>query len=264
MQKTFVLGIAGQIASGKSARCQHLFKLAKSRASSTKKFLEPHILNADKVAHNVYTSGTATYLKIVDKFGEGVLEGGKLPVPLMDLQQRLARGEEMEDVIDLPPIDRKALGKIVFAEPNKLHTLNSIVWPVMDQQLLHDIEGCAMSSSLHGFQYALVILEAAVMVESGFFKHCDDVWLFTCDPVVAIERLKTRDGLNEEAAKLRLGAQRSADERLKFLERSGFSGGTRVFDTSKSTDLEQGLKEVTLAFDEWWEMRARPLIERKN
>ena len=282
MQKTFVLGIAGQIASGKSARCQHLFTLAKSRASAVPKFIDPHVINADKVAHEIYAPGTAAYLKIIEKFGESVLKrpsGGSgdsndlllpvLPMPLKDLLEMARRNHgslencEEADELDLPEIDRKVLGKIVFAEPSKLQLLNTIVWPSMDERLLQTIEEKTSKSALLGNRIALIILEAAVMIESGFFKHCDDIWLFSCDPAVAIQRLKERDGLSEEAARARLGAQRSVAERLEFLQGSGFSGGTRVFDTTHCNDLEQGLKEVTKAFGEWWEERARPLIERK-
>lgn len=263
MQKTFVLGFAGQIASGKTARCQHLFNLAKNRASSSKKFLQPHMINGDKVGHKVYAPGTVAYVKILDKFGLDVLGDGKLPMPLGDLRSRVAAGEDLADDESLPVIDRKVLGKIVFADASHMQLLNSIVWPAMDQELLLTIEDCSNTSTLHGYQHCLVILEAAIMVESGFFKHCDDVWLFTCDDAVAIERLRARDGLSEEAARQRLSAQRGVEQRVAYMQRSGFSGGTRVFDTSKATDLEQGLKDVSHAFDEWWEQRARPLLERR-
>ena len=64
-----------------------------------------HVLDADLTARKVVQPGTEGLRHIVEEFGEGVLVNGSL--------------------------DRKKLGKIVFADPEKRNLLNSIVHPLV-------------------------------------------------------------------------------------------------------------------------------------
>lgn len=238
-----VLGFTGGIAAGKSSRCQHLLKLAQHKAQQPQTKFGVFYINADVVGHSVYEPGKPCYDKLIAKFG-----GHNI------LQEK--RGSEA------PLVDRKKLGGIVFSDKKKLQELNTIVWPAIDDALHELVEGYGVESNVrNGNRATLIILEAAVLIEQGFVKHCHDVWLASCSREEAIRRLNERDGLSVEAAAFRVDAQKSADERIQFLKSSGFTGDLRHFVTT-TCSLEQGLKEISTAFDDYWSTKLRPLLRR--
>ncbi len=87
-----VIGVTGNIGSGKSTVCQILAKLGAT------------IIDADKLAHETYKLYSQTWKELINAFGKDIVK---------------ANGE----------IDRQELGQIVFADPNALAQLNQIVHP---------------------------------------------------------------------------------------------------------------------------------------
>lgn len=229
--KLVVLGFTGGIASGKTSRCEHLLKLAKQKADQRHHSFGVFGINADTVAHRVYDPGTVAYDKIVQRFGAEIVN----------------RGNEDR-------IDRKKLGAIVFADEEKLQDLNRIMWPEIDKALLAEVDRCyELSSVKEGNRLTLVILEAAILIEQGFVRHCRDVWLTSCEPEEAIRRSAQRDGLSEQEARRRVLAQWTIARRLDFLKNAGFQGDVRHFDTTHCETLAAGLKEISVAFTDYWE-----------
>lgn len=88
----YVVGLTGNIASGKSTICRYF------------KSYGVAVIEMDKLAHEIYEPGSECYSKVVDCFGNDIL---------------------YED----NRIDRKKLGDIVFADNEKLIELQEIVWP---------------------------------------------------------------------------------------------------------------------------------------
>nr|ACI15984.1 dephospho-CoA kinase [Bodo saltans] len=156
-------------------------------------------------------------------------------------------------------IDRRKLGGIVFANKAQMDKLNGILWPHFDEALLTIVEENASVSTLqHGNRNTLIILEAAVLIEQGFVKHCNDVWLTSCSKDEAIQRVVKRNGLSVAEATMRIESQMTIEDRLNFLKTSGFAGSIQHFDTTDVT-LEVGLKQVATAFDEYWTKKLRPM-----
>ena len=58
----------------------------------------------------------------------------------------------------------------------------------------------------------LLVIETALMFETGCDSLCDEVWLVTADEEVRIERLKQNRGYSEEKSKSIIAAQVSDDE----------------------------------------------------
>jgi dephospho-CoA kinase len=52
-----------------------------------------------------------------------------------------------------------------------------------------------------------VVLMIPLLFEAGLEGLCSEVWLVDCDEEQQLERLMTRDGLNEADARARLAAQ---------------------------------------------------------
>lgn len=87
-----IIGVTGNIGSGKSTVCQILAKLGAT------------IIDADKLAHEAYKPNSQTWQELISAFGKDIVK---------------ANGE----------IDRQKLGQMVFSDSNALAQLNQIVHP---------------------------------------------------------------------------------------------------------------------------------------
>jgi phosphopantetheine adenylyltransferase/dephospho-CoA kinase len=140
------------------------------------------VIDADILGHRTYDPGTDTFAAVVSAFGDDLVA---------------ADGS----------IDRRVLGGKVFGKPEELKRLTDIVWPGIRK---------LASEALSEFEAAgnaLVVLEAAVMFEAGWEDLVDEVWVVVVEPDLAVQRLATRNGLDEAAARARIDSQLSNAER---------------------------------------------------
>lgn len=181
-------GLTGGIASGKSTVAGMFSKL------------DAKIIDADKLGHEQLRSGTLTFDEIVSRFGRGILN---------------TEGE----------IDRRRLGDVVFAEPERRAALNAIVHPAImarRQQLtrLYHAED----------PDAVVISDAALIYEAHIEGRFLKVIVAWCRPEQQLERLMAKTGLSHQAAERRIQAQMSADEKRQradyVIDTSGTLGET--------------------------------------
>jgi dephospho-CoA kinase len=108
-------------------------------------------------------------------------------------------------------IDRQALGKLVFASPEALRTLNRIVHPKMFDRMLELIA----EMRARGWMKAIVV-EAAVLIEANWMALVDQVWVVVASETVVVDRLAKQRALSPEHVRTRIAAQLSNDERLKY------------------------------------------------
>lgn len=170
----FTVGLTGGIGSGKST----VGKIFES-------FNIPRF-DADKHAHNIYRNDAELRANVVEKFGNEVALKNK-------------RGE----VID---INRKELGAIVFADPQKLQELNALVHPAVSKGYQTWLASLPSSTPY-------VIREAAILFESGANKGCDTVITISARKDVRLSRAIQRDGATEEEILARMSKQFSDSER---------------------------------------------------
>jgi len=192
------VGLTGGLASGKSFVGEALASLG------------CHLLKADELGHKLLQPGTEVYGRVVDAFGPSILD---------------AEGR----------IVRRALGSLVFDDPEKLALLNSLVHPAVieeEERWMRQIE----SSDPHG----IAIVEAAILIETGSYKRFDRIVLAVCSDEQQIARAMKRDGLSREEALARLSRQMPLAEKRKFAD--------FVIDTSG--DKEQTLVQVRRLHDE--------------
>lgn len=109
-------------------------------------------------------------------------------------------------ILDNGIIDKNQLAKIVFQNPEKLKTLNSIIHPAVKKNfnkwlLLHQTS-------------PIVIKEAAILFESGSYKDCDAVITVTAPLEERIKRVINRDNTTREAVVNRIKNQWTDDERI--------------------------------------------------
>ena len=166
-----VIGLTGGIGTGKSEVTRLLQALGAI------------VINADRVGHEAYNSGSESWRRVIEAFGEDVLQPG---------------GE----------IDRRKLGAIVFSDPEQLARLNQIMHPRMARIVADELE------ELRAQGTQVVVVEAALLYEAGWDSLVDEVWA-TDSPVEAvIQRLQTRNGMSPEEVLKRIDSQMDRSERL--------------------------------------------------
>lgn len=107
------------------------------------------------------------------------------------------------DVYNGNTLDRRKLAGIVFSDGQALADLNAIVHPAV----LVDFEAWAERQDGD-----YVILESAILFESGFDKAVDQVLAVLAPAEVRVERTCRRDGVCETDIRRRMAAQMNDDE----------------------------------------------------
>lgn len=141
------------------------------------------VIDADLLGHRTYEPGSDTFKAVVATFGH-------------------------ELVAPDGTIDRKVLGGKVFGKPEELKRLTDIVWPGIRRLAREEL------SELETAGNHVAVLEAAVLFEAGWEDLVDEIWVVVVDPDIAVQRLFTRNGLDEPAARARLASQLSNAERV--------------------------------------------------
>ena len=141
------------------------------------------ILDADKVGHEAYQPGTEVWREVVAAFGREIL------TPEGD-------------------IDRKKLGGIVFSNPESLARLNQIMHPRIYRRVKAQIEAYEQQG------VAVVVLEAPLLVETGWTSGVDEVWVTTAPQSTVLHRLEERTGLSHQQSLARIRSQLPAEQRL--------------------------------------------------
>ena len=188
----YLIGLTGNIATGKSTVARMLEDLGAT------------VIDADALVHELQRKGTPVYDAIVATFGSGILDQA---------------GE----------IDRKALGSIVFADPEKLRVLESIVHPAVLSESMRRITEAATR---------IVVYEAIKLIEAGRAEMCDALWVVTARSEVQLQRLMRDRNMSETDARQRIEVQPPQGEKIKR--------ATVVIDNSGS--LEEARRQVTSAF----------------
>ncbi len=173
MRRFLLVGLTGSIATGKST------------VSRMFAHLGARVLDADLLAREVVMPGQPAYLKIVEEFGQSVVQ---------------------ED----GTLDRKGLGAIVFAEPARRKRLEEITHPAIaarQQRILSVLEEEAFEG--------IVIWDVALLFETGGVAKVDRVVVVYADPETEVARLIARDGMAEADARARIASQMPVAEKAK-------------------------------------------------
>jgi dephospho-CoA kinase len=195
--KTLRLGLTGPIGCGKSTVARWLGR----RPGVV-------VVDADQIARDVVEPGEPALDAVIARFGESI---------------RRSDGS----------LDRAALGRLVFADPEALRDLEAIVHPAVRPRILAAIAQAEADGA------AAVVVEAIRLVEGGLAATCDEVWLVTCEPAAQRERLARR-GLDRAEADGRIDAQAHLVDRAR-------TAATIVIDTSGTFEATRSI--VDAAFD---------------
>lgn len=173
------IGLTGGIASGKSTVARKLEQLGAVT------------IDADVLARDVVALGTEGLKAVVARFGDSVLA---------------ADGS----------LDRRALVRIIFADPQTRADLNAIIHPLVRERAI-ELEAAAPAGSV-------VVHVIPLLVETGQQDKFDAVVVVDTTVEEQLRRLTRRDGLTRAEAEQRVAAQASREERL--------GAATHVIDSS--------------------------------
>ena len=163
-----MIGIVGGIASGKSSVAAEFGKLGCA------------VIDADAIVHRLLETDFVRD-EIVTHFGPDVLD-------------------------DAGRVNRQELGKIVFADGEKLTALNDILHPRVLEETELLLARYQRDSSVRA-----VVLDMPLLVEVGWAQRCDKVIFVDCADQRRFERARRTRSLTEQEVKKRENFQISLD-----------------------------------------------------
>ena len=175
-RKFLLVGLTGGIATGKST------------VSALLRQLGCEIIDADLLAREVVEPGRPAWTTIVAEFGQDVVTGDGA-------------------------LDRKRLGAIVFANPERRRRLEAITHPAIRERFQARLDELAE----HGFT-GIVVFDAAVMIESGNYKNMDRLVVVVTDEPTQMARLRGRDGTDDAEGRRKIASQMPLAEKAKLAD----------------------------------------------
>ncbi len=107
-------------------------------------------------------------------------------------------------------IDRRALGAIVFANDGERKALEAVVFPYIDERIHAEIAKANASPDV-----AFTILDAAILLETGWDKACDKIVFVDTPRAERLKRLQSQRGWSEAELDRREAAQMPLDEKRR-------------------------------------------------
>jgi dephospho-CoA kinase len=177
-----------------------------------------HVIQADRIAHELMQPGGPIYNQVVLHFGRQILEpDGR--------------------------INRQKLAEAAFGKPGgggpaiapRVEELNRIVHPAViasQEEWMADIQ--------RRHPHAIAMVEAALILEAGVAHHFDKLVVVTCSPEARLQRFARRLRLDLETARRemerRMAAQMPDEEKVRradyVIDNSGYLADTeRQVDT---------------------------------
>lgn len=189
-----------------------------------------HHCDADKLVHRLYDPGTPGFDRVVEAFGSDIVG---------------------EDGV----IDRKILGAKVFGQPAEMAKLTKAIGSITD----------AVQGEIERWRRELgpddvAVMEAVNLMEAGYARWCDQMWLVGADDDVARQRLYETRGMSEAEVTSRLASMRPFEQRAAGADWT-FKNNGSVEDLRVAVNAEldriiglhrKGELPVTV-FHAWWE-----------
>jgi dephospho-CoA kinase len=179
-QQRIVLGVTGNIASGKST----VVGIMKEHGA--------HHIDSDLVYRDLVQPGMPLLQTLAESFGSHIIAANGL-------------------------LDRKALGAIVFSDPEQLARLDRLTHPAVIAE---------SNRRVAAVREGVVIIDAVKLIESGHADTCDEVWLVTAPEKTQIARLMVRNDLTEDEARKRVAAQPPLEPKIAIADRIIPNSGT--------------------------------------
>lgn len=159
----------------------------KSTVSAELRRLGVPVFDADQEAKDAVAKGSEGLTLVVQAFGAEYLT---------------ADGE----------MDRAKISALVFSDKQALKTLEAILHKIVWQNAEKFLQQCRQK----GVQAA--VLDVPLLIETGWHKQADSVWLVAVSREQQIKRAMLRSGMTEDEVAARIAAQMSLEEKKKYAD----------------------------------------------
>ncbi|MCR5154209.1 MAG: dephospho-CoA kinase [Lachnospiraceae bacterium] len=180
--KIAVIGLTGPAGSGKSTVADILAGMYPVK-----------YIHCDEIAKKIMEPGGPSYKALLERFGDEILEEGCIN-----------EGPERK-------ISREKLAKLMFKDEKTRLLINSITHPLVAKEVLKEIDEAEKNG-----KYKLALIEAALLIESGIYKLCDEVWLVLANEEDRVQRMKENRNYSDERIAGIIRGQLSPEEFLKY------------------------------------------------
>jgi len=196
-----LVGLTGGIASGKSL------------VARVFKDLGTHVIDADRIVHELLQPEQRAWREVIDYFGKDIL---------------------------LPDdgIDRRKLGEIIFNDAEKRAWLNSCLHPKVFKVYTAQVRHIQSRQP-----DAIIVFDAALLIETGFHRKMDRTIVVYSDVEQQIERLTSRDKFSREQALIRIASQMPLSEKRGHADFVIDNTGTREETEHQARELFKRLQE---------------------
>jgi len=143
------------------------------------------VINADEICHSLINYPKPLYRKIVDCFGRNIVTRNKV-------------------------IDRCKLARIVFKDRSKLRILNRLIHPLAIVEINEIIKREKKRKT--------VILDAPLLVETGFYRKMDKLIVVKNNRDKQIKRICAAKGISRADALERIRMQASLKKKLALAD----------------------------------------------
>lgn len=162
-----LIGITGPTGAGKTTALSALERLGGA------------VIDCDKVYHDLTVHSGPMRRELKERFGDIFAADGSL--------------------------DRKALGEVVFADPQALSDLNTITHKYVSMEVDRLVKQAGEEGR------PAVAVDAIALFEGGLADRCDVCVAVTAPPEIRVERIMAREGISEAYARKRVAAQHDDD-----------------------------------------------------
>jgi dephospho-CoA kinase len=173
MIQSKIIGLTGGIASGKSTVSTYL----KSKGIP--------VVDADLVSREVVEPGSKGLLLLEIAFGSSMITNGRL--------------------------NRKRLRNLIFADDDKRILLNSILHPIIHEEILKQLDE-------HKGVDPIIVFDAPLLLENNLAHLVDIIWLVSCSEKKQMQRVMQRDDSTESEARAIISKQMSLKEKEKLAD----------------------------------------------
>lgn len=169
------IGITGGVGAGKSEILNFI-----------QREYQAYILLADELAHELMLPGTDCFEEIRTVFGT-------------------------EDIFSAQGgLDKKKLAEVIFSDEKKRKAVNGIVHPAVKREILKRVK-----KEREDGKFSYFILEAALLIEEGYDKICDELWYIDASRQTRRRRLKETRGYSDAKIDVLFWSQLSEEEYKK-------------------------------------------------
>lgn len=183
--------------------------IASGKSLAAKFFAEQgaHIIDADRLSRELVQPGQPALKEIVDAFGVFILD-------------------------ETGNLDRGKLAEIIFQNPQKKSILEAILHPKIIAKEMEKYSNISAEDPS-----AIVIIDAALLIESGNYKNVDKVIVVNSSEEHQVQRILNRNSLNPDQAAARIKNQMSLKEKIKYAD-------FILDNNSQPQDLRRNVQEV--------------------